>query len=100
MPRCVACDYCNTIGEMSPYKWGLTVPNYSGRFIFDPRTGEEYCEACWVDYGELFDFSDEWKLMKEGTENASIELDSVGGVQVGELERSSERCDEETDNES
>lgn len=68
MSRCVACDYCDTTGEMSPYKWGLTIPNYSGGFKVDPHTGDEYCGTCYIHQQELFDHYLEWEQMKGNEE--------------------------------
>ncbi len=87
MTRCVACDYCDTTGEMSAYKWGLAIPNYTGGFVTDPNTGEEYCRTCYIPEGEMYDF-EEWPL---GT------MGNTGMVEVVPRRESS---DKEPDNES
>lgn len=95
MPRCVACDYCDTVGEMSPYKWGLTILEYSGRFVLDTQTGDEYCLPCYINVFDLYD--DE--LSKENSYGDN-ELGTVGGACVDDLVPEEAGCDEETDGES
>lgn len=89
MPRCKCCDYCDTTGEMSPYKWGLSIPNYSGQFILDPYSGDSYCLACWID---VFEYEIDM-------ENNDEPMDEMGGIEMEVLEPGDAGCDEETDSE-
>ena len=92
--RCVCCDYCDTTGEMSPYKWGLAIPEYTGQFMVDPDTLDEYCLVCWINLNELYedDFPKEEKDEREG-------LRELGGDQVEILEPRNAGRYEETDRE-
>lgn len=93
MPRCKACDYCDSTGEMSPYKWGLSVPGYSGTFIVDPNSGDEYCLGCWINVYDLFDVEEQGGSIY-GTEGWA--MDSMGGSEMEIMGSRDAGRDEET----
>lgn len=78
---------------MSPYKWGLTVPGYSGRFMVDPRTGDAYCLGCWFNMHDLYDE----QLSEVSTVDGDNELGPLGGYQMDGIHRRTESSDEEAD---
>ncbi len=44
MPRCKACDYCDTV-EASSYHSGVHAPGYRKLFVID-ENGDAYCSQC------------------------------------------------------
>lgn len=94
MSRCVACDFCDTVGEMSPYKWGLTTPDYSGKFVIDNATGDEYCMSCYVSMYDLFT-----DKMIEENEYGSGPLSELGGDEVEFVDSGDAGRDAEANNE-
>ena len=54
MPRCVICDYCDTVEEISLFRLGLIIHGQSRTFTTDPLTGDEICSSCVVDPFDLY----------------------------------------------
>lgn len=63
MPRCKACDVCDTVGEPSPYREGLQTTRGQVHFIIDPITNDVYCSVCYAEEFNIYLIDEEWDAL-------------------------------------